>query len=93
MDYLWGICTTSRLGSRTSMILCTLLIYNQMLKILWWILILRALLLGGIESCSQFFFIDELHVGFRGIKLSYHCSLKGLLGCDLFFSVASQSFG
>ena len=79
MEYGWGICTTSRLGSRTSLILCTLLlIYNQILKFLWWILILGAFLLCGMESRSHFFFIDELHAGFRGIILLYHCILKGL---------------
>ena len=80
MEYGWGICTTARLGSRTPLILCTLLlICNQILKILWWILILGAFLLCEIELRSQFFFIGELHAGFRGIILSYHCILKGLL--------------
>ena len=76
VEYGWGICTTARLSSRTPLILRTLLICNQILKILWWILILGAFLLCGIELRSQFFLIDELHAGLGA--LSYHI-LKGLL--------------
>ena len=75
------IYTTSRLGSKTScVILVTLFhIYNQIWKILWRTLSLGAIPPGLTEWLSHFFFITELHAGFRGIIFSYHCILKGLL--------------